>query len=208
MMSVLPVLILGCGFWHVWGSLGKCGERVVRLTKPLPMLFIMITVWLGGMEALYTKMVFAGLVFSLIGDLFLLFPERFFIHGLLAFLLAHILYIFAFAQRGLEFSVPVSILIGCYALGMTIFLWRSLGKALQIPVLVYLSVISGMGIFAISLWFAQPNSFTFNAAAGAVLFMISDSILACKKFKNGFLYDQALIMATYFAAQWLIALSV
>jgi alkenylglycerophosphocholine/alkenylglycerophosphoethanolamine hydrolase len=45
------------------------------------------------------------------------------------------------------------------------------------------------------------------AAVGALLFVASDSALAWNRFKSEFKSAQAVILATYFAAQWLIALS-
>ena len=47
---------------------------------------------------------------------------------------------------------------------------------------------------------------TFNAL-GAALFVLSDSLLAWNRFRNPFPAAQALIHATYFPAQWLIAIS-
>jgi uncharacterized membrane protein YhhN len=46
------------------------------------------------------------------------------------------------------------------------------------------------------------------ALAGAILFVISDSVLALDRFELGTKRRQTLVLATYFSAQWLIALSV
>ncbi|HIC51136.1 MAG TPA: lysoplasmalogenase, partial [Candidatus Marinimicrobia bacterium] len=43
---------------------------------------------------------------------------------------------------------------------------------------------------------------------GAVLFLISDGLLAINRFMRPFRVAQAVILTTYFTAQWLIALSV
>jgi uncharacterized membrane protein YhhN len=43
---------------------------------------------------------------------------------------------------------------------------------------------------------------------GAVLFLISDGVLAINRFMRSFRAAQAVILTTYFTAQWLIALSV
>ena len=50
--------------------------------------------------------------------------------------------------------------------------------------------------------------FTAAAAAGAVLFVVSDGVLAINRFRLKFRVAQAVIMSTYVAAQTLIALSV
>jgi len=46
------------------------------------------------------------------------------------------------------------------------------------------------------------------ACSLAVLFVISDSALAINRFRGRYRSAQALILSTYFAAQWLIARSV
>jgi len=43
---------------------------------------------------------------------------------------------------------------------------------------------------------------------GAVLFIVSDSVLAWNRFRKKFQNAQTVILSTYYAAQWLIALSV
>ena len=45
------------------------------------------------------------------------------------------------------------------------------------------------------------------AAAGAVLFLASDSMLAIDRFRLPFKAAQALVLSTYWLGQWLIALS-
>ena len=46
------------------------------------------------------------------------------------------------------------------------------------------------------------------AASGAVLFMISDSILAINKFRKSFHSAELIILSSYFSALWFLALSV
>jgi len=46
------------------------------------------------------------------------------------------------------------------------------------------------------------------AAAGAVLFVLSDSALAWSRFRQPFAAAQLAVLGTYLPAQWLIALSV
>ena len=48
------------------------------------------------MPAAYKILVLAGLAFSLLGDVALMFPEKWFTAGLVAFLTAHVFYILAF----------------------------------------------------------------------------------------------------------------
>ena len=61
-----------------------------------------------------------------------------------------------------------------------------------------------LGLFGTTLVGVALNAL---AAMGALLFVASDSALAWDRFKQEFKAAQAVILATYFAAQWLIALS-
>jgi alkenylglycerophosphocholine/alkenylglycerophosphoethanolamine hydrolase len=57
-------------------------------------------------------------------------------------------------------------------------------------------------------WSQTGQSRALLAFFGAVLFTISDSALAVNRFRGRYQGAQALILSTYFAAQWLIARSV
>ena len=53
-----------------------------------------------------------------------------------------------------------------------------------------------------------PTLGTFLAVVGAILFMISDAVLALNNFRKPFISSELIILSTYFTAQWLLALSV
>jgi uncharacterized membrane protein YhhN len=61
---------------------------------------------------------------------------------------------------------------------------------------------------AASRWATNRNSQAGLAALGAMLFVASDSMIAINRFYGRFRLADLLILATYFVAQWLIALSV
>jgi uncharacterized membrane protein YhhN len=65
-----------------------------------------------------------------------------------------------------------------------------------------------MAWLAFEMWIQTQMTFALLAFAGALLFVISDAILAINRFRGGFTSANALILATYFAAQWFIASSV
>ena len=48
---------------------------------------------------------------------------------------------------------------------------------------------------------------TLFAACGAILFLISDAMLAWNRFRMKFKSAQFLIMGTYYVAQWVLAMS-
>lgn len=158
-----------------------------------------------------------ALIFSWIGDVILLFSdisEIYFILGLISFLISHIVYCILFnrqTKRNLKKkSIAIgigTILIACYLIGMLSVLLPSLGD-LKIPVIVYASVISIMLLFAYNgllNWNEPGNKLVFS---GAVVFVISDSILAINKFYNPIEKSSFFIMLTYLVAQYLIVIGI
>jgi uncharacterized membrane protein YhhN len=75
------------------------------------------------------------------------------------------------------------------------------------PVLVYSLVILTMAWRAWERSVQVPGMAPRLACVGAILFLISDSALALNRFVAKYKGAQALILGTYFAAQWLIAMS-
>ena len=156
----------------------------------------------------YRWLVFAALLCSLGGDICLLLP-RGFVAGLLHFLVAHLLYTAAFA-RGAAWSASAWALLAPFALGslaMLRYLWPHLGRD-RAPVGVYVSVIAVMGWCAAVRATAGPSASGELALAGALLFMLSDGLLATDRFARRLRAADAIVMTTYYAAQTLIALSV
>jgi uncharacterized membrane protein YhhN len=181
----------------------------VYVFKPLTMAFILLIAVQAGWPDLsrYKVAILAGLVCSLAGDVFLMLPSDRFIPGLVSFLVAHLFYIAAFtAGTGFGFSWR---LLPCAVYGILIFsiLAPYLGK-MKLPVVVYMAVILVMAWQAWERWRQTGQSAALLAFLGAVLFLVSDSALAVNRFRGGYKSAQALILSTYFAAQWLIACSV
>lgn len=160
-------------------------------------------------HAAYKRYILAGLLFCMAGDAFLLVSgSTWFMLGLSAFLIGHLIYIAAFANRRKpSLSAYLAVVpIAAYAAFMAYRLHAAMfadqeNNSMWIPVLAYLIVISAM------LWMALLSG-NRNAMLGAVCFVLSDSILAWNKFIGAFSAAGVLIMLTYFAAQLLIASSV
>jgi uncharacterized membrane protein YhhN len=184
-------------------------RRRVYLFKPLTVILIILIALQAQATAspFYKYLLVAGLLFSLAGDVFLMLPRDRFVQGLASFLVAHLFYIAAFSSGGVR---PPSVLVGALLAGygtlMMRLLWPRLGR-LKGPVVVYVVVILLMAWQASNRWLgAGPEGSAF-AAAGALLFVASDSLLAWNRFKGSFRAAQGCVLGTYFAAQWLIALS-
>jgi uncharacterized membrane protein YhhN len=186
------------------------GPRVhVYLFKPLTMVFILLIAVQAGWPDVsrYKVAIIAGLLFSLAGDVFLMLPSDRFVAGLVSFLVAHLFYIAAFTSgTGFGFSWR---LLPCAIYGILIFsiLAPHLGK-MKLPVVVYMVVILVMAWQAWERWHQTGQSTALLASLGAVLFVVSDSALAVNRFRGPYKMARVLTLSTYFAAQWLIALSV
>lgn len=185
-------------------------RRVVYVAKPLATVLILVLA-LTAQDAVserYRALVCAGLVFSLAGDVFLMVPRDRFVAGLASFLVAHVLYVAAFAPRPATFAAPgvLLVLVLC-GLGLLRALWDGLGS-LRVPVVVYSAALLVMAWQAAERWMGLGTTPALLAAVGAGLFVISDSVLAWERFVRRHRWGQAVVLGTYFAAQWLIALSV
>jgi uncharacterized membrane protein YhhN len=150
----------------------------------------------------------AGLTFSLLGDIALMFPEKWFTAGLVAFLTAHVFYILAFKPApGHRVSTGIFLPFLLYGLLMFFIMAPGLGK-LKIPVLVYIGAITIMAGFAAGRFADLGGARPLMAFAGAILFLVSDSVLAYDRFAKKICPAQIIILGTYFPAQLLIALSI
>jgi len=149
--------------------------------------------------------VMAALVFSWGGDVFLMKNDMFVI-GLASFLVAHIFYIIAYHKTGASSGKLKPLDILKFILFGVVLIWLvypGLGGML-IPVLLYALVLLTMGIWSHKRRGATSlNSFTM-VAAGAMLFVISDGLIAINKFAFEVPAERILVMSTYIAAQYLI----
>ena len=183
---------------------------VVYIFKPLTMVFVIAIAAVGaaGQPNGYRYLIITGLCCSIVGDVFLMLPSDRFVPGLLSFLIAHLLYIAAFRSRTREVSLAwPAVACASYGILMLWFLFPNLGD-MKLPVSIYLIVILVMAWQALNWWAMNGQAGSAFAALGAVLFVASDSIIAINRFQGRVRFSDVLIMATYFSAQWLIALSI
>jgi uncharacterized membrane protein YhhN len=208
LIAILTLLVILSASLHIRAEYHG-PQYHVYLFKPLTMVFILLIAVQAGWPAFsrYKVAIIAGLVFSLAGDVFLMLPSDRFVAGLVSFLIAHLFYIAAFTS-GMGFSFSWRAL-PCVIYGVLIFsiLAPHLGE-MKLPVVVYMVVILVMAWQAWERWCQTGQSGALLAFLGAVLFLISDSALAINRFRGQYKSAQALILSTYFAAQWLIARSV
>lgn len=182
------------------------------ISKPLiiPVLVGYFLSQTGGNASGLKKWVIAALIFSWGGDVLLMFQakkEIFFLLGLSSFLLAHIFYIIFFHQvrirEGIKSNPWLLAVVVVYYAVLIVWLSPYLGE-MKLPVRIYGIVISFMFMLAMHMLFIKNRQAGKWMMLGALLFVISDSVLAINKFYQPFELAGVLIMLTYGLAQLLI----
>lgn len=150
------------------------------------------------------KLFALALLFSAAGDAFLAYDgRRLFVAGLASFLVTHVLYavVFVLATRGA--APPMSAgrkvtlaVIPTFAIAYSAVLWPNLG-ALAIPVVLYIAAIVVMAMLSLRVR-------AIEVPLGAVLFMVSDSLISLEKFLWHAAWVGPLVWITYALAQLLI----
>lgn len=191
-------------------------EQIAWFLKPFLLPFLLLAVYFSG-NFPSKKFLLIALAFSWIGDIILLFADQhelFFIVGLIAFLISHIVYILLFNKQlkyknrknKAIFWIGVTCII-VYLFTMISILLPSLGN-LTMPVFVYALVISTMLLFALKGFLNWEEPGNWYILIGAIAFISSDSILAFNKFYAPIVLSSFLIMITYLIAQYLIVVGI
>ncbi|MCS6805029.1 MAG: lysoplasmalogenase [Acidobacteriota bacterium] len=182
----------------------------IYIFKPLTTLLILLMAARiqQPVSRFYQQAICLGLVFSTIGDICLMLPSDRFVAGVASFLVAHLCYIVAFSP-GVQFASSLSAVTLFMVVGVLLLslLWPHLGK-MKWPVLAYVLVIMTMAGQALARWIQLKPPGAWLALLGAVLFILSDAILAWSRFRRAYRPSRAVNLSTYYLAQWLIALSV
>lgn len=185
------------------------------ISKPLLTIFLACFFYSNTkIETKFEKFILMGLGVSCLGDLALIFQsnsENFFLLGLALFLIVHFLYLKGFlCLTSLNTGYiknnkwPI-ILVVLLFIGSIIFYWNDLPSGMKIPFVCYCFAISLMLLSSIHVFGDIPNKHWILIFGGAVLFVISDSLIALTKFKGMDLGNNSfLIMFTYLTSQLLI----
>jgi len=135
-----------------------------------------------------------------------------FVGGLGAFLVAHVCYVIAFLghargagrRRVTAGKVVGWLLLATFAVVMFSVLDPRLDDVLRMPVLAYMAAITLMAASAIDRrGRVAPVSF-WLVTVGALLFIVSDSVIAWDRFVSPVALARPIIMGTYTLAQFLI----
>ncbi|MFC1922363.1 lysoplasmalogenase [Chloroflexota bacterium] len=191
-----------------WLAVAKKWVKIKYITKPaVPLALIFWLILNGGFQGQLIFFVI-GLIFSLVGDIFLMLPNEKFVAALVSFLFAHIAFILGFSSGIPNFSAPGLILL--ILVGLNAFeIYRRISNGLRsrgqdsfiTPVLIYAIVISLMVVSAL-LTMVGPNSEwnpfpSMMVSFGALFFVFSDTLLAWNKFVNPIKYGDIFVIVTY-----------
>lgn len=173
----------------------------IGLLVPLPLLL------LGAATALPLVLLALAFLLSSFGDLFLALKgdTRNFMRGLVAFLVSHLFYIsvmvpLASSPETLP-AKAASLFVGLGAIALYLSLAPALGR-MKLPFGAYLVAILVMALSALAIPAGQPW-----LGLGAVLFVISDSVIALDKFRGPIPYRGLIVWSTYYVGQAMMALS-
>ena len=180
-------------------------ELLMQFTRILPHLALFAWAWnqttpsdlsaKGDQKSKARFWLLLGLAACTAADFVIRRPQGF-ISGIYGFLLAQVAFITAFTRLKPGSYLPQSLPFLAYASGLVSFLWPSLGE-FRGPVVVYAAVIALMGWRA---WITGSKSIQ----VGALLFMISDSLLAIEKFaaptEGAYGFLRVPIILTYWGA--------
>ncbi|MES2099285.1 MAG: lysoplasmalogenase [Pseudomonadota bacterium] len=209
----LPWLIAASAVVTILASTGALPAPLVFAFKPLTTLLILAFAWPRGTDApTQRRFIRIGLLLSLVGDVFLMWPREGFLPGLIAFLLAHLAYIAAFTVP-LRLAARPLVFVGYGVVALLILaqLWPGIPAALRAPVVAYVVCLATMAAQALGWWRSSAARAAADAplarwaALGGALFMVSDSLLAINKFAGPLPLASLWILATYWLAQGCIA---
>ncbi len=185
----------------------KAGARAVLwATKPVASAGFLVAAWLAGASSSdYGRLILVGLVCSWLGDVLLIPRARaWFLAGLGAFLLAHVVYAAAFALRGVSPPAVLAAWVPIVILGVLVLRWLRphVPRKMQAPVVAYVVAISTMVALAVGTFAARGD---WRVIAGAFLFWISDLFVARNRFVSPGLENRVIGLPPYYAAQLLLA---
>jgi uncharacterized membrane protein YhhN len=150
------------------------------------------------------RLLATALLLSSVGDVLLDLRAQLFVFGLAAFLAAHLVYVILFvrhrrAVQGDSGRYMVLVALLAYGAAFGAWLWPGLGP-LRIPVMVYMTAILAM------VWTATRAGYRSHwVVTGALLFLLSDSILGADRFRLVIPGHGFLVWTSYYLGQRLLA---
>lgn len=178
------------------------GFKIFMKLIPMALIILLAVSMPSLVSSTFKRIIIMGLFICMIADGVIYW----FLAGLVTFFVGHIFYIFAFRHAARQpVPKPVAVLLILYGAGMSIWIAGSqfaIGEnVLGVAIIAYIFIILLMG------WMAIRTRLKL-AITGAVLFMLSDSVLAINRFVYEIPFRDAIVMITYYGAQVFIAASI
>ncbi len=211
----LPVIFLA--FFTATAIAHLAAEAVSSLpgrfaTKPF--LVLSLALYYACSAVSVNWLMLAALAGGWLGDIFLMIPDpqktrRWFRPGLAAFLLGHVFYIAVFASyAGNAGNVPawgwcaLPVYLAAGAVGFRLIAPHA-GK-MRPAIVAYIVIIVLMGAATVLPLGAVRLQGALLAMAGALVFMVSDTVNAYNKFAREITHERLYTMSTYLGGQFLI----
>ncbi len=206
----LFAIVLLAHLFFIYKDLPDGRFATKMLLLPLLMIYLVASVRLSTKKV--STIIIAGLVLSFIGDMVLTQTgTTMFLLGMVAFIGTHICnsIFFIRLQKGVKgrmgVIVTTSIVMLVLSLGVFVYLQNQLGD-FQVPIIAYMCIISTMAVLAAGT--ARDPSLQKTAThyliPGAILFVVSDALLASNKFAWHLPMVDIAVMLTYGLAQYFL----
>jgi uncharacterized membrane protein YhhN len=207
-LNELGELMTGVGLVGLLFGEWKDQPGVRAVSKPLASLgFIVAAIGFGALDSRYGNIVLAGLVLGAIGDVCLLGQaKKYFIAGLVSFLLGHVAYVVAFS--GLPISLTPALIAAAVITPLMAVIARWVfphAPGMRVPIGIYMLVIAAMCVVAIG---AGAAGAPWMIPVGALMFAASDIAVVRDRFVASGFMNRLWGLPLYYAAQLIIAWSI
>lgn len=193
------------------GNNGVCAITKIVLMPLLALTVVAFNLRGGGQWNTTATLVVLALICGTAGDVLLLGEgDNAFVAGALCFLVGHVCWIMTRRIAIMAASPVLFIVCSICAIVLLFILW----KVLECPHGIMGAGVIVYGVCLFALMTTGISSVMYHLCAtqvmflvGAVLFTVSDSILAINKFRGGVVHSRFFVMLTYIVAQTLLASS-
>lgn len=212
--KLIPFFKTFCIYFILWLPEAENPSILAAVIKILPILCLCGFVIMQGVSLSanhdYNRRILLGLIFSLFGDIFIVWEHSHFNFGVVSFGVAHLLYATAFGFEPINLIVFLALLIPSvhtyclYLPNLEGFLIGAIGGYMLMITIMIWRAITGLQV---SLRGQTWQWTKLSSCIGAVSFGISDLILGVDKFYLPIPFARVIVMITYYGAQLGIALS-
>jgi uncharacterized membrane protein YhhN len=213
-MSHLLLVVTALAAVIDWLAVWRGWRRTGFIAKPLTI--VLLFAWLASQTGLRGQALWfgIGLLFSLVGDVCLMLPPRFFMAGLTSFALVHLAYLIGFIPffpvNGGFVPWGLVIVIGIYAFTVirrVTSAQTNQGLKKMVGATYFYAILINL-MLAAAIWTQYRPDWSINSALlvtmGAALFYISDVTNALIRFVNPMRGGRVLVMVTYHIGQVLL----